>query len=188
MLIGTIRLRWRRGAWVGKRYDRMLAGDVVYSQILRKFCFPMANEITKEACIASIRIKMLACAELYFQRSSSGTLTAALRAEAELASTSTNLTFLRRLSVETDVILRDTLDAEALVAFAEELSRKGVNDSHIPKLPTVRRLRAILRCGVVKNEEQLSLVRSALDSNTYGQLEPEELARLGQLFDEYSRK
>lgn len=148
----------------------------------------MAIEITKDACIASIRIKVLACAELYFQRNPSGTFSAALGAEAELASTSTNLTFLRRLSAETDVILRETLETEALVAFAEELSRKGVNDSHIPKLPTVRRLRAILKKGTVKNEEQLSLVRSALDHNTYGQLEPEELVRLGQLFDEYSCK
>jgi hypothetical protein len=148
----------------------------------------MAIEITKEACIASIRIKVLACAELYFQRNPSGTFSAALRAEAELASTSTNLTFLRRLSAETDVILRETLEAETLVAFAEELSRKGVNDSHIPKLTTVRRLRALLKKGAVKNEEQLSQVRSALDNNSYGQLEPEELVRLGQLFDEYSCK
>lgn len=148
----------------------------------------MVIEITKEACIASIRIKVLACAELYFQRNPSGTFSAALIAEAELASTSTNLTFLRRLSAETDVVLRETLEAEALVKFAEELSRRGVNDLHIPKLPTVRRLRSILKSGVVKNEEQLSLVRSALDSNTYGQLEPEELVRLGQLFDEYSCK
>lgn len=148
----------------------------------------MAIEITKEACIASIRIKLLACAELYAQRNPSGTFSAAIRAEAELASTSTNLTFLRRLSAETDVVLRETLDAEALVNFAEELSRKGVNDLHIPKLPTVRRLRSILKKGVVKNEEQLSLVRSALDNNSYGQLELEELVRLGQMLDEYSCK
>ena len=148
----------------------------------------MAIEITKETCIASIRIKVQACAELYFQRNPSGTFSAALRAEAALASTSTNLTFLRRLSAETDVILRETLEAEAFVTFAEELSRRGVNDMHIPKLPTVRRLRVILKSGVVKSEEQLSLVRCALDSNTYGQLEPEELVRLGEMFDEYSCK
>lgn len=148
----------------------------------------MAIEITKEACIASLRVKLLAFAELYTQDDPSGTFSGAIRAHAELASTSTNLTFLRRFSAEADVVLRETLDAEALVKFAEELSRRGVNDLHIPKLPTVRRLRSILKSGVVKNEEQLSLVRSALDSNTYGQLEPEELVRLGQLFDEYSCK
>ena len=145
----------------------------------------MAIKITKDACIASIRIKVLACAELYSQRSLSGTLCAALSAQAELASTSTNLTFLRSLSAEIDVILRETLDADELVAFAEALSSKGVKDSNIPKLPTVRRLRALLKKGALKSDEQLSLVRSALDNNTYGQLEPEELVRLGQLVDQY---
>jgi hypothetical protein len=148
----------------------------------------MAIEITKEACIASLRVKLSAFTELYTQRDPSGTFSAAVRAHTELASTSTNLTFLRRFSAEADVVLRETLEAEELVKFAEELSRRGVDDLHIPKLPTVRRLRAILRSGVLKNEEQLSLVRSALDSNTYGQLEPEELLRLGEMFDEYSCK
>jgi hypothetical protein len=148
----------------------------------------MAIGITKEACIASLRVKLLAFAELYAQDDPSGTFSGVIRAHAELASTSTNLTFLRRFSAEADVVLRETLEAEALVKFAEELSRRGVNDLHIPKLPSVRRLRFILKSGVVKNEEQLSLVRSALDSNTYGQLEPEELVRLGQMFDEYTCK
>jgi pyocin large subunit-like protein len=143
---------------------------------------------TNNDCIASIRVKLKACAELYAQRNPSGTLAAALRTEAEQASTSTNLSLLRRISAETDVMLRETLDADALVIFAARLSEQGVANAHIPKPPTVRVLRTILKNGNIKNEKQLSIVRGALDSNTYGQLEREELVRLGALFDAYTQK
>lgn len=138
--------------------------------------------------IASVRIKLQACAELYMARNPSGTLSAAFRTEADLASTSTDLNLLRRFSAEADVTLRETLDATALVSFAAELCGKGVCNQHIPKLPTVRRLRAILKSGKIKNADQLSLVRSALDSNSYGQLAPEELTLLGQMLDAFTFK
>lgn len=143
---------------------------------------------TNNDCIASIRTKLKACADLYSQRNPSGILAAALRTDADQASTSTDLALLRRLSAETDAMLRETLDADALVRFAALLSERGVANAYIPKLPTVRALRTILKNGTIKNAKQFSIVRAALDSNTYGQLEREELLRLGALFDAYTQK
>jgi hypothetical protein len=143
---------------------------------------------TTEQLLASIRIKLQACADLYGKRNPTGILAEALRSDAALASTSEDLTLLRRLSKDTDEMLQSTLRGDALIEFAVELSRKGVSNEHIPKLPTVRRLRTILKNGAVKNSTQLALVRAALDNNTFGQLEPDELVRLGQIFDAHSHK
>lgn len=94
-----------------------------------------------------------------------------------------NFALLRAYAKELDITLRETLEPDAQRYFVQRMVERGVMAEHLPKLASVKALRAILRRGSIRNEGDLSVVRAALDSNMQGQMTEAEMHALGVLFD-----
>jgi len=90
---------------------------------------------------------------------------------------------LRAHSKELDVQLRESLTHEQKQHFVQRMRECGVHPEHLPQLASTRKLKAILRRGTIRNEEELSVVRAALDGTALGQVSAEERRSLGALFD-----
>jgi len=109
-----------------------------------------------------------------------------LREEAQELLASQDDIRLRALAKEVDVWVREVLDPPEQVDVIAEMVSCGVFGNHLPKIPSLRRLRAIVKRGVIRSAEELSVARAALDTKAFGQLSEPELLSLGRLFDEYT--
>lgn len=109
-----------------------------------------------------------------------------LREEAQELLASQHDTRLRALAKEVDVWVREVLDPPEQFDVIAEMVSGGVHGNHLPKIPSLRRLRAILKRGAIRSAEDLGVARFALDTRAFGQLSESELLSLGRLFDEYT--
>lgn len=142
----------------------------------------------KQSLLESLRTKLLVYSDHLDLRNSGSEKAQRLRFEANNLFAQGKLTLLRAWAKEVDVWIRETLEPNEQEIVAQAMKREGVLSIHLPKTLSVAAAKRILKRNAIRNEVDLSVVRSTLDSNGFGHLSQDELMQLGQLFDEYTVK
>lgn len=97
------------------------------------------------------------------------------------------LTFMRAVSKEIDVQIRELLTDGEQLSLIETMKNRGVILAHLPNLPSMKSVRALIKRGSIRSIEEAHITNLFLGERS-ALLDDEELSNLGRMFDEYSAK
>lgn len=97
------------------------------------------------------------------------------------------LTFMRAVSKEIDVQIRERLTDREQLSLIENMKNRGVMLAHLPRLPSIKSVRALIKRGSIRSIEEAHIANLFLGERS-AMLDVSEISTLGKMFDKYSAK
>lgn len=142
----------------------------------------------KQGRVTSILRKIAVYCDFYRENRTAEDFPAGLKEGTRQFADDGRIGFLKATSRELDVRMLELLTAEEQERLVSSYRSAGVLDVDLPRTITTKRLRSLIRRGLIKTDIEYHMAQQAIVSETSKALTPDEVIALGVILDLHTAK
>lgn len=146
------------------------------------------SALSKEGRVTSILRKVAVYCDFYRENRTAEDFPAGLEEGTRQFADDGRIGFLKATSRELDVRVLELLTAEEQECLVSAYRSAGVLEADLPRTITTKRLRSLIRRGVIRTEIEYQMAQQAIVSETSKALTPDEVVALGAILDLHTAK